>query len=338
VDESTRERYADLLWAQPDWLQSARVWVEQHARVAGEIEQIHLRPWSTVLRVPTPEGDLFLKAAWTSGVFEPALTVLLARHRPERTAALVAVDSERGWMLMRDAGTRLRELVNSVADLHHWTTLLPAYAELQIELAAEADELLGLGVPDQRLARIPGLLATLLEDTEALRVDLADGLTSAELARMREELPAITEMCAELAVFGIPETIQHDDFHDGNISVRDGTHVFFDWGDSCVSHPFHTLVVTLRAVAMRFDLEPGGAELFRLRDAYLEPFGSFAEPAALREAFDLAYRVGTIGRALAWYRYVRESEPRYRSEIADAVPYGLQRFLEHGPIGSWRWE
>jgi hypothetical protein len=338
VDEPTRERYADLLWAQPDWLLSARAWIEQHARVAGEIEQIHLRPWSTVLRVPTPAGDLFLKAGWISGAFEPALTVLLAKHRPERIAAPVAVDLERGWMLMRDAGTRLRELVHSVADLHHWTTLLPAYAELQIELAPEADVLLGLGVPDRRVATIPGLLATLLEDTEALRVHLADGLTSAELARMREELPAITEMCAELAVFGIPETIQHDDFHDGNISVRDGTHVFFDWGDSCVSHPFHTLVVTLRAVAMRFDLEPGGAELLGLRDAYLEPFGSFAEPAALREAFDLAYRVGTIGRTLAWYDYVRESEPRYRSEIADAVPYGLQRFLEHGPIGSWRWE
>lgn len=27
-----------------------------------------------------------------------------------------------------------------------------------------------------------------------------------------------------------------------------------------------------------------------------------------------------------------------RSEVADTVPYGLQRFLERGPIGSWRWE
>jgi Phosphotransferase enzyme family len=338
VDESTRERYADLLWAQPDWLLSARAWIEQHARVAGEIEQIHLRPWSTVLRAPTPEGDLFLKAASTSGAFEPALTLLLAERMPARIAQPVAVDLERGWMLMRDAGTRLRELVHSVAELHHWTTLLPAYAELQIELAPEADELLGLGVPDRRLAKIPGLLATLLEDTEALELDLVDGLTSAELARMREELPAITEMCAELAVFGIPESIQHDDFHDGNISVRDGTHVFFDWGDSCVSHPFHTLVVTLRAVAMRFDLDPGGAELLRLRDAYLEPFGSLTEPAALREAFDLAYRLGTIGRTLAWYSYVREPDLREWSELAGRVPYGLQRFLEHGPIGSWRWE
>ena len=338
MDEPTRERYADLLWAQPDWLLSARAWIEEHARVAGEIEQIHLVPWSTVLRVPTVDGDLFFKAAWISGSFEPALTLLLAERMAERIAEPVAVELERGWMLTRDAGTRLRELVHSAADLHHWTTLLPSYAALQIELASEGDHLLRLGVPDRRLARIPELLADLLDDTDALMVGLPDGLTSEEVMRMHDELPAIAAMCAELAAFGIPETIQHDDFNDGNVFVRDGRHVFFDWGDSCVSHPFHTLVVTLRSVAARLDLEPGGADLLELRDAYLEPFAVFAEPAALREAFDLAYRVGTIGRALAWYEYVRKSDPRYRSEVADSVPYGLQRFLEHGPIGTWRWE
>jgi hypothetical protein len=333
-----REKYADLEWAQPEWLLSARRWIERHAQPTGDLEQVHLVPWSTVLRVPTAGGNLFFKAASISGAFEPALTVLLAERAPERIAEPVAVDLERGWMLSRDAGTRLRELLHTAADLHHWTTLLPAYAELQIDLAPDADRLLDLGVPDRRLVKIPELLAELLNDTEALMVGLPDGLTSEELARIRRELPGIRAMCAELAAFGIPETIQHDDFNGGNVFVRDGRHVFFDWGDSCISHPFHTLVVTLRSVAMRFDLEPGGAELLRLRDVYLEPFGSFAEPAALREAFDLAYRVGTIGRALAWYEYARETDPRYRSEVADAVPYGLQRFLEHGPIGTWRWE
>jgi hypothetical protein len=338
VDEATRERYADLLWAQPGWLLSARAWIAQHTGIAGEIEQVHLRPWSTVLRVPTGEGDLFFKAASISGAFEPALTLLLAERVPERIAEPVAADLDRGWMLTRDAGTRLRELLHSAADLHHWTTLLPAYAELQIELASEADRLLRLGVPDRRLSRIPEVLATLLDDTDALEVDLPEGLTSAELARMHEELPTIAAMCAELAAFGIPETIQHDDLHDGNVFVRDGRHVFFDWGDSCVSHPFHTLVVTLRSVAMRFDLEPGGDEVLRLRDAYLEPFGSFAEPATLGKAFAVAYRVGTIGRTLAWHTYVREPGLKDYSELAGGVPYGLQRYLENGPIGTWRWE
>jgi hypothetical protein len=338
VDDETRERYADLDWAQPEWIAAASEWVADQidgAAITGGVEQVHLVPWSTVLRVPTADGDLYLKAASLSGTFEPALTVLLAERFPDRTAEPVAIDAERGWLLTRDAGTRLRELMEAAADLHHWETLLPAYADLQIQLAPSADELLALGVPDRRLARIPGQLEELLDDPEALMLGLPDGLTSDELLRLRERLPEVAAMCQELRGLGIPETLQHDDFHDGNVFVRDGTHVFFDWGDSCVSHPFHTLVVTLRTVAMRFDLEPGGREILRLRDAYLERFG---EQASLLKAFDLAYAVGTIGRALAWHRYVRESDPRYRSEIADAVPYGLQRFLEGGPIGTWRWD
>jgi hypothetical protein len=334
MDEA-REKYSDLEWAQPEWLAQATTWVADRVAITGEVEQVHLVPWSTVLRMPTAEGDLYLKAASVSGTFEPALTVLLAERFPDRIAEPVAIDVERGWMLTREAGTRLREQMQSAADLHHWETLLPAYADLQIQLSSNADELLALGVPDTRLSAIPSLLEGLLDDPEALMLDLPDGLTSDELSQLRERLPEIGAMCHELTDYGIPETLQHDDFNDGNVFVRDGRHVFFDWGDSCVSHPFNTLVVTLRTVAMRFDLEPGGRDLLRLRDAYLEPFG---ERESLLEAFELAYAVGTIGRALAWHRYVRDSDPRYRSEIAEAVPYGLQRFLEGGPIGTWRWE
>ena len=137
-------------------------------------------------------------------------------------------------------------------------------------------------------------------------------------------------MCGELTHYGIPETIQHDDLHDGQIFVRDGRYVFFDWGDSCISHPFHSLTVTLRASAAKLDLEPGGTELRRLRDAYLEPFGD------LREAADLAYRTGTVARALAWDRFVREGFPHTEPDDDLATAYGLSLFLENGPIGSWR--
>ena len=41
--------------------------------------------------------------------------------------------------------------------------------------------------------------------------------------------------------------------------MRDGRFLFFDWGDACVSHPFHTLTVTLRAATWKLGLEPGEA-------------------------------------------------------------------------------
>ena len=238
-------------------------------------------------------------------------------------------------MLTRDHGNRLRDMIGSVADIQLWEDVLPRYAELQIAAAPHAEELLALGVRDERLARIPGHLERLLDEPEFLLIGQPDGLAPAEYDELRERLSEIDELCRRLASYGLAETLQHDDLSDGDVYVRNGRYVFVDWGDACVSHPFHTLVVTLRSIAHRFDVQPGGTVLERLRDAYLEPFGP---PKDLADAFGIAYRVGTVARALAWYEYVRARPPELRTPDAEAIPYGLQRFLENGPIGSWRWD
>ena len=68
----------------------------------------------------------------------------------------------------------------------------------------------------------------------------------------------------------------------------------------------------------------------RLRDAYLEPFGE------LREAADLAYRTGTVARALAWDRFVRSGFGYTEPDDDLATAHGLKLFLANGPIGTWR--
>lgn len=310
-------------WTSAEWLTEAKAWIRGHGEPTAEIEQIHVRPWSTVLRVPTADGDLYFKAVAPVHAFEPALTALLAELQPGRVPDVLATDVERGWMLMRDGGTRIRELVQSAADLHHWEASLSEYARLQIETASHAEAMLAIGVPDERLSLLPRHLEELL----ALH---PPGLTADEERRLAEALPRIEAMCRELAGLGIGETIQHDDLHDGQVFVRDGRYLVFDWGDSCVSHPFHTLTVTLRAIAWKLGLPPGGPELMRLRDAYLEPFGPF------QDSVDLAYRTGTIARALAWHRMVSVRDPEdVDEEDATASAYGLKLFLAGGPIGSW---
>jgi hypothetical protein len=276
-----------------------------------------------VIRVPTRGEDLYFKAVANGFRFEPPLTAKLFKLRPDRVTALVDLDVDRGWMLMREGGRRLREVVLSRADLRHWELALPRYAELQLAASSVADELLALGVPDARLSVLPGQLrAVLAQPVRGLAVEQQERLLAA--------LPEFEAMCRELAASGISETIQHDDLHDGQVFLRDGRYVFFDWGDSCISHPFHSLTVALRAAAAKFDLEPDGGELQRLRDAYLEPFGDFQTEA------NLAYRTGTVARALAWDRFVRGGFPHTEPDDDLATAHGLKLFLENGPIGSWR--
>ena len=313
-----------LLWTEPDWLAEAAAWIRARVDVTGEIEQPHVRWWSTVLRVPTADGDLFFKAVAPVHRFEAGLTARLAELQPGRVTEVLDVDPERGWFLMRDAGTRLRELLESPADLYHWERVLPEYARLQLEVASRADEFLALGTPDERLTVLPQLFRELLATRP-------HGLTEDEHRQALDAVPRFEELCLALAEDGLPETIQHDDLHDGQVFVRDGRYLVFDWGDSCVSHPLLSLTVTLRSTAAAFNLQPGGPELRRLRDAYLEPFGRGPEIA------DIAYRVGTVARGIAWKRMVDPRELEYLSESdLEGPAYGIRRYLEGGPIGSWR--
>ena len=319
-----------MRWLEPEWRDEAEAWIREQARVTGPIEQPHVYPWSTAMRVPSPEGHLWFKAT-TREVhgFEPALTALLAEAFPDRTAQVLAIDTQRGWMLTRDAGTRLRDL-DADDRLRRWEEILPRYAEIQISLAPRAEELLELGVPDERIAGLPAKVEALLDDDRALLLGEPEGLSTPQRDELRRRVPALRVLVEELEAFGIPETLQHDDLHDGQVFVENGRHRVLDWGDSCVSHAFHTLTVTLRALAWRHELVPGAKSLLRLRDVYLEPF---AAPAA---AADIAYRTGTLARALAWHRYLGATPPGERDpEDAESVPYGLRLFLENGPIGTW---
>lgn len=329
----------DLPWHEAPFLADVTGWID--ARLAGAglrrigpIEQPHAVWWSTALMVPTDDGPMWAKATQPEGRFEARLTALLASRWPMRTVEVVATDAERGWLLTRDAGTKLRELSDGRV-LEHWEALLPQYAEMQRELAGSAGELVALGVPELRVASLPDGLASLLEEPELLMRSSKGGIDDDRLAALRAALPTFAAHCARLAALPVAETLQHDDLNDGNAFLRGTDHVVFDWGDACVSHPFHSLVVALRSLAYRHSWQPGGPEVSRLLAAYLEPWSSVASRAELEEAADLARWTGTVQRSLAWRRSVLGMPPKVRDEHVESVPYGLRLALLDAPWGGW---
>ena len=130
---------------------------------------------------------------------------------------LLAYNRDRCWMLLHDEGPMLRSLIQSKRDIQLWRYVLPVYAGLQIEMSARQSDLLTLGALDRRLALLPPKFERLLEDKEALHIDHPSGLTSEEYQRLCELAPRFESMCKKLADYRIPETLHHDDFHDGNI-------------------------------------------------------------------------------------------------------------------------
>jgi hypothetical protein len=320
-------------WQQPDWQAEAKAWIrsalgKNDLQLIGEIEQPHIRQWSTVMTVPTSDGTLFFKASSALLDYETVLTDYLARFRPEISPELLGIDFKRHWMLMRDAGTPLRHFIRSEKSIALWRDVLPLYVNLQKDLTNHRTQLLALGVMDRRLAKLPALFEDLIVDKSAMLLDQEESLTSDEYARLKDFGPAFGRMCEKLASFGIPETIHHDDFHDGNIFVRPGKITFTDWGESAVTHPFFTLVVMMRGVdnSIGVDYSP---ESGLVRDMYLEQWTSHGSLEELKSIAKLAQRIGHVNRALTWKISLDEMPEELRAEYAIAVPSYLKDFINY---------
>jgi hypothetical protein len=256
--------------------------------VTGPIEEERIRPWATVLRVPTADGLLYFKEPAPPLAHENRLIALLAAHRPELVTEVLFEDGG-GRMLMRDAGEQLSSVLDRDRDTRYWEEALPLYAELQIEAFPDAERLVEAGAFDRRSAGLPALY-------ERLTAEQVRGQTPAEHAQLLALAAEAREVFEALAAGPVPETINNDDFTHGSIFLRDGSYRFLDWGDACVSHPFITLTVTQRVIEIRHALPLGSPEIDRIRDAYLEPFTAFAPRAELEEMVEPARRFGQICR------------------------------------------
>ena len=326
-----------LIWHDPAWQKQAHDWVRAEAKrnsiqLTGEIEQNHAYAWSTVMRVPSNDGMLFFKATAPETVYESALTQKLAAWFPVDMPELVAVDTARGWMLIRDGGEQLRASIRPTQDIKPWEPIITRYAELQIGLAEHIDEILALGIPDHRLAVLPSLYSKLLADEASLMIDQEKGLTSAEFQKLQTLTPRFQQICTDLAAYGIPESVNHGDFHDGNVLLKNGRITFFDWGDASVTHPFVSLRTFFVSIEIALELEdyaPPTPEMIALRDRYLEQWEKLASKEELLKAYFLSKPVASIVKTLAWHNTISRLEGPLREEYAWIVPEVLREFPYH---------
>jgi hypothetical protein len=294
------------LWASDAWRAEAVGWLDERLAEAGiartgEVAQTHLRPWATVLRAPTTRGAVWLKAAGRDTAFEAGLYELLHRVAPDRVLTPLAVDTSRAWILLPDGGPSLGECLKGDPLMAALEQVLPEYGALQRELAPHADEMLALGVPDMRPARMPARFDEALDAAWGYAGE-ADREGLARVAALRE---TVDRWCEELAAAPGAPSLDHNDLHPWNILPGDRHAQFYDWGDSVVAHPFASMLVALGVTRSLVD-EP---DVTRLRDGYLEGFTDLAPRPALERTLQLACRVAKIARALTWHRAIGAGGP-----------------------------
>jgi Phosphotransferase enzyme family len=332
------------VWASPQWRSAATAWLDEQlsshgVRRTSAVTQPHLQPWATILTAATTQGAVWLKATGPANAFEVPLYALLHSAVPGRVLAPIAVDVDRGWILLPDGGPSLGDRLDDVDLAATLAVILRCYAELQRDFVPETDAALALGVADMRAQVMPTRFDEALETvgrSVADGGDPRDHETLREVAGLRE---IYGSWCQRLAAAPGPASLDHNDLHPWNMLVpsldRPDEVRLYDWGDAVIAHPFACMLVPLGWAQNRLATALDAPELVRIRDAYLEPFRDLAPNAELAATLELACRVGKVARALTWARAVAQSDPdQLDDHYANAPLACLRSLLDDSYLGG----
>ncbi len=278
------------------WLADATRWITETIDTLGlgphaDVTSIRERPWGAVLRVETPDAFLFFKAEGPGATHEPVIVADIAATHPQLVPHLLAADVERGWLLMADHGSPMRDSLDPAGEIQIWEEIFPTYADMQRASVLKVERWIDAGTPDCRLELLPALVDELL----------AGGSVPLDSDRRRAidaALPQLARICEELVSTGIAQSIDHSDMHGANVLIGRGMPRLVDWGDTCITHPFTSMFVTYQHAVAKLPVSDRPATTLRLRDAYLEVWDEDASSDDLRDAFAKATWLGHVIRAL----------------------------------------
>jgi hypothetical protein len=293
-------------WTSTAFHDEATAWVRDRLAdlgigLTGEWAQTHTRTWSSTIRFETTVGRVWFKVNGPGTGHEPALLRLLAGRVPGLVPEVLAVRVDRRWSLTRDGGPLLREVLAAGDSWEPWAGVVQEYAAAQILLSADRDAVLAAGVAEVSPATVPRRARELLDELQAIAPD-EGGLTADEARRLAAALPTLDSWCAELDSSPVPDSVQHDDLHSGNVcwggSVASAR--IIDWGDASWGTPLATMLSTTSSIAHHAGVPTDDPAVRRVVDAYLEPFTVWADRADLARLVQLACRAGCVARALSW--------------------------------------
>jgi hypothetical protein len=297
----TQETFSPWLQdTRPEWNAAVHSWLTDAGSALGlgrikAVSTVKERPWSVVQRVTFEIGHSYFKACALAGRHEVPLMLFLEQQRLFDIPEVQAVEMAQHWLLLADAGRPLREVLADEKQVQVFPPLLARYAALQIATTHSVEHLLALGLPDRRLEHLAALLQTLLADKalEAWRSPAANaGNQAADL------LPSLIRVCNELAGTAYAEALDHGDLHRGNVLAANGRYSLIDWGDACLTHPFSSIMLPLETLLQHIPQADRLKWAFYLRDAYLEPWETFAPRRQLLADFEQALWVAHLLRAL----------------------------------------
>lgn len=220
-DHPKRHPYARIGGPQADLAWAGTVLAARGAALTDEPQQIRSWNLSSIWRLPSSLGPVWLKVVPPFFAHEGAMLAALV-HAPVPRL----LGHEGGRMLLADIeGDDLHD-----APLPQCLQMIGLLVDLQKPWLKRADELASLGLPDWRGPAFTTAIAALVERRRS-------ELEPAEQVLLDEFVSTLPARFAALAACGIADGLVHGDFHPGNVRGNAQRLTLLDWGDSGIGHP-----------------------------------------------------------------------------------------------------
>jgi len=307
-------------WARPGGVSTTIAWADgalaQIGRTrVGPVVQIKTWNLSSVLQLPTADGDVWCKSVPPFLTHEGSIIALVGEDDPALVPPLLASDPEHRTVLLGDVSGA--DDWNAPED--RLVTMVQTLVRLQARLADRIDDLFAAGLPDWRSRALIRLVETLVA-----RADVRVQVTGAELAALDTLTETLPARFAELGACGIPGTLVHGDFHPGNWRSDGESLVLLDWGDVGVGHPMLDMSSFLAYVPE--DARP------RVREAWIDAWRR-ERPGSDPAAADTVLRpIAALRRAVIYQGFLDRIEPSERRYHEADVRNWLRAAIEQAAI------
>jgi hypothetical protein len=291
-------------WLRTGWLPAAETWVREQLEAQGVTLASRPNPVTSrfvgrVLQAETSIGRVYFKAVSQVWCRELEIALELSAWQPRHIPTPLAADPKRGWMLTREVqGPTLSE----VTDLGAWEEAVRVYARLQrASVSSIADGSLK-SLFDWRPEVVPAGIDKMMAELEWLQTGYGDALTDGESQALRRGTPQFKDMCLQVAGFGVPAALEHQDLHPGNVRIVEETPVYLDWAWSSITHPFLSLSLFIPPERVP-GRDPSARR--RLLAAYVDEWQEYGKPSDLEALSRLVHTWSVIQYAVTdadWLR------------------------------------
>jgi hypothetical protein len=266
-------------WARPGGPAADLAWAADQVTVVGEPVQVRSWNLSSIWRLPTADGDIWLKCVPPFFAHEAA--VLQALAPSPSVPEVLAADGPR-LLLAPMPGVDGYDATDE-----QFRAIVDALVGLQQATIGAVDGFLAAGVPDWRRDPFREALAAVV----ARR-----GARWSALARLLE---GWDERWDAVDACGLPDVLFHGDAHPGNARIGVDPPVIFDWGDSGIGHPLLDLAVL-------------SGERAALASHWLDAWASAVPGADPTGAWPLVRPLAVARGAIVFQRFLDGIEPSER--------------------------